>query len=105
MPLVFVDTNVLLYAFDDRDPAKQRRARQWLEACWLRRCGRVSTQVLNGSVADRLAEAAAPIGGRHPILVLGRRSLHSHTGTPGATAYRVAASARVPLLMHRERPA
>jgi predicted nucleic acid-binding protein len=45
--LVFVDTNVLLYAVDDREPGKRDRARQWLAACWRRRCGRLSTQVLN----------------------------------------------------------
>lgn len=46
-PLLFVDTNVLLYGVDDRDIAKRDRARQWLAACWSRRCGRVSSQVLN----------------------------------------------------------
>lgn len=44
---VFVDTNVLLYAVDDEDPAKRDRARDWLAACWQYRCGRLSTQVLN----------------------------------------------------------
>ena len=44
---VFVDTNVLLYAVDDKDLAKRDRARQWLAACWKHRCGRLSTQVLN----------------------------------------------------------
>jgi predicted nucleic acid-binding protein len=46
-PLLFVDTNVLLYAADDRDIVKRDRARQWLAVCWSRRCGRLSTQVLN----------------------------------------------------------
>ncbi|MFO1326508.1 MAG: PIN domain-containing protein [Rubrivivax sp.] len=45
--LVFVDTNVLVYAADDQDPSKRDRARAWLTACWQRRCGRLSTQVLN----------------------------------------------------------
>lgn len=44
---VFVDTSVLLYAVDDEDPAKRDRAREWLAACWQRRCGRLSTQVLS----------------------------------------------------------
>jgi predicted nucleic acid-binding protein len=47
MHLVFVDTNVLLYAFDETDLLKQQRARQWISECWTRRCGRLSTQVLN----------------------------------------------------------
>lgn len=45
--LVFVDTNVLLYAVDDRVPAKRDQARHWLSTCWQWRCGRLSTQVLN----------------------------------------------------------
>jgi predicted nucleic acid-binding protein len=44
---VFLDTNVLLYAVDEKDVAKRDRARQWLTACWQRRCGRLSTQVLS----------------------------------------------------------
>ncbi|MFG6430586.1 PIN domain-containing protein [Roseateles sp. LYH14W] len=61
MLTVFVDTNVLLYAFDDRDLAKQQRAREWLERCWLRRCGRVSTQVLNEFYANARKRFATAI--------------------------------------------
>lgn len=46
-PLVFVDTNVLLYGVDDKDLVKRDRARAWLAVCWQRHCGRISTQVLN----------------------------------------------------------
>lgn len=49
---VFVDTNVLLYAFDDKDVPKRDRSREWLTVCWQRRCGRVSTQVLNEFYAN-----------------------------------------------------
>ena len=45
--LVFLDTNVLLYGVDDQDLVKRDRARAWIAACWTRRCGRISTQVLN----------------------------------------------------------
>jgi predicted nucleic acid-binding protein len=45
--LVFVDTNVLVYADDTSDPMKNELACEWLEALWSRRAGRVSTQVLN----------------------------------------------------------
>jgi predicted nucleic acid-binding protein len=45
--LLFVDTNVLLYGVDDQDIAKRDGARAWIAACWTRRCGRLSTQVLN----------------------------------------------------------
>lgn len=44
---VFVDTNVLLYAEDQADAAKHRSALDWLRELWLRRCGRLSTQVLH----------------------------------------------------------
>ena len=47
MSLVFVDTNVLIYGLDDKELAKRDRARVWLEACWRKQCGRLSTQVLN----------------------------------------------------------
>jgi predicted nucleic acid-binding protein len=44
---VFVDTNVLLYAQDPRDAVKQAKAAAWIEACWKRDAGRLSTQVLH----------------------------------------------------------
>lgn len=49
---IFLDTNVLLYAVDDKDLVKRDRARQWLAACWQKRCGRLSTQVLNEFYAN-----------------------------------------------------
>ena len=44
---VFVDTNVLLYARDDSEPAKRQRAQAWLEHLWQKRLGRTSMQVLS----------------------------------------------------------
>ena len=44
---VFVDSNVLLYALDDADKAKQKAAREWRAALWANRMGRVSYQVLS----------------------------------------------------------
>lgn len=44
---VMLDTNVLLYCFDNRDQTKRDRARQWVGTCWTKRCGRISMQVLN----------------------------------------------------------
>lgn len=52
MTAVFVDTNVLLYAFDDAYPDKRDRSRAWLATCWSARCGRLSTQVLNEFYAN-----------------------------------------------------
>lgn len=43
---VFVDTNVLVYARDRADEAKQRRATEWMAALWDGANGRLSVQVL-----------------------------------------------------------
>jgi predicted nucleic acid-binding protein len=43
---VFVDTNVLIYAIDTGDAAKQRMAQRWRTELWKRRGGRISYQVL-----------------------------------------------------------
>jgi len=44
--LVFVDTNVLLYAVDSADLKKQHASREWREELWKSRRGRISFQVL-----------------------------------------------------------
>jgi len=46
-PTCFVDTNVLVYARDASEPAKQPAAERWLRLLWATRSGRVSAQVLN----------------------------------------------------------
>ncbi|MEQ1759456.1 MAG: universal stress protein [Vicinamibacterales bacterium] len=59
----------------------------------------VTSRVETGSIADRLAEIAAPWGERQPIIVLGKRS-PDRGGTPGTVAFRVLTVSRVPVLMH-----
>jgi predicted nucleic acid-binding protein len=44
---VFVDANVLIYAYDATEPVKSLRAREWLTRLWHERTGRTSMQVLN----------------------------------------------------------
>ena len=44
--LVFVDTNVLIYALDSTDPKKQHTAKAWSSHLWNSQTGRVSFQVL-----------------------------------------------------------
>jgi predicted nucleic acid-binding protein len=51
-PTVFFDTNVLIYAQDPREPAKQAAAEAWLARCWRDGIGRISTQVLNELYAN-----------------------------------------------------
>ncbi len=60
--IVFVDTNVLLYADDTRDAVKQAQSRDWLLALWLRRSGRLSTQVLNEYYANVTRKLKLPQG-------------------------------------------
>lgn len=43
---IFVDTSVLVYARDAREPAKQERAAAWMEHLWSTGIGRLSVQVL-----------------------------------------------------------
>lgn len=59
----------------------------------------VPLRVESGSVAERLAAAASPTRGDHPILVLGRHARGSRRGVPGSTAYRVLGLAKVPVLV------
>jgi predicted nucleic acid-binding protein len=56
--IVFVDTDVLLHADDGRRPDRHRQAREWLAALWLRRCGRLSTQVLSEYYANATGKLA-----------------------------------------------
>src|ERR1041385_209031 len=44
---VFVDTNVLVYAYDVSEPVKHARAREWMSRLWRDRSGRTSMQVLS----------------------------------------------------------
>ena len=44
--LAFVDTNILLYAYDHSEPAKQAKAEALLNELWERRTGCLSIQVL-----------------------------------------------------------
>lgn len=44
--LVFVDTNVFIYALDTTDLKKQAMAEEWRSWLWRNRCGRISFQVL-----------------------------------------------------------
>ncbi len=52
--LVFVDTNVLLYAVDSAVPEKQKAAAAWREALWRSRRGRISYQVLQEFYAQAI---------------------------------------------------
>jgi len=50
--LVFVDTNVLIYAVDEGHLKKQEAAKQWRSELWKSRRGRISFQVLQEFYAN-----------------------------------------------------
>lgn len=50
--LVFVDSNVLIYAVDEANPKKHQAARLWRSELWKSRRGRVSFQVLQEFYAN-----------------------------------------------------
>ena len=58
---VFVDTNVLLHGEDAADAMKQVQAIAWLGELWRRRCGRLSTQVLNEFYVNATRKAKPPM--------------------------------------------
>ena len=58
---VFVDTNVLLYSEDRANADKHLAARDWLRVLWLRRCGRVSVQVLNEFYSNATRKLQPPM--------------------------------------------
>jgi len=57
----FVDTNVLLYSLDARDPQKQLQAAAWMDCLWASGAGRLSWQVLN----EFYANAVRKLGTAH----------------------------------------
>jgi nucleotide-binding universal stress UspA family protein len=81
--------------------ARLTTARSELAAALQNRCRDVPLRlrVETGRVAEQLAAAVAPGSAGHPILVLGRRTRADRGGAPGSTAYRVLATADVPVLM------
>ena len=73
----FVDTNVLLYAVDPADPAKQRAANGWLTVLWETSLGCLSWQVLNefyvnavrkGRTANRKARRVVEVYATWPLV-------------------------------------
>jgi predicted nucleic acid-binding protein len=70
---IFVDTNVLVYARDATEPAKQQRAQAWMDFLWHSRTGRTSFQVLQEfyvTVTERLKPGLLPDRARRDVLAL-----------------------------------
>ena len=60
---LFVDTNILVYRYDTREPDKQSRADDWFRFAWRSRTGRLSFQVLQElySTLTRKLRPAMPV--------------------------------------------
>lgn len=69
--LVFVDTNVLLYALDGRDAGKQVAASAWVERLWSEGRGRLSWQVLHEFYTNAVKKlGATPNAARRRVELL-----------------------------------
>lgn len=71
--LVFVDTNVLVYARDATYPRKQERAARWMKRLWHDRTGRLSYQVLQEfytTVTVKLRPGLTPKAARREVRTL-----------------------------------
>ena len=75
----FVDTDVLLYSFDNAHEAKQNMARHWLDVLWQTGKGRLSWQVLNEFYDSATRKNRAPAR-----VIRGAAELYSawHPATP-----------------------
>ena len=58
---IFVDTNVLVYAADVSEPAKQAGSADWVAAIWRARNGRISLQVLHEYYVTATRKLSAPL--------------------------------------------
>ena len=67
MPIVLVDTNILIYAHDPADPVKQTKAIQVLDHLQTHAIGRLSTQTLGEFFA-------ATTRGKQPLLTIAKAS-------------------------------
>ena len=66
----FIDTNVLVYAYDDDEPTKQARAQHLIGDMWERHDGAISIQVLQEfvvTVTTKWRERIAPVNAREVI--------------------------------------
>ena len=71
--LSFVDTNILVYARDDRYPQKRHLAAELLDRLWQERNGRTSIQVLNEcytTLVRKLKPAIEPDDAWEDVLLL-----------------------------------
>jgi predicted nucleic acid-binding protein len=61
MAIVFVDSNVLIYAQDATEPPKQWQAEERLKHLWRTRTGRISFQVLRETYVNLTRNVSNPL--------------------------------------------
>ncbi len=61
---IFVDTNVLVYAYDRSEPEKQKQARQILDYLTTAGAGAISTQILSEFFVTVTRKLAAPLSNK-----------------------------------------
>jgi predicted nucleic acid-binding protein len=66
----FVDTNVLVYAYDPTNHDKNARARSLLERLWAGRSGRISVQVMQEFFTIATRKIPAPLAPEQALAVL-----------------------------------
>jgi len=79
MSAEFVDTNVLLYAFSQDEPAKRERAQSLLDRLWQSGEGRLSTQVLQEfyvNATRKLTHSLSPEEAQAIVLSLSQWGYH-----------------------------
>lgn len=59
--MLFVDTNVFLYARAASQPAKQRLAKAWVDHAWREQVGRISMQVLSEYYVNAIRKIDPPM--------------------------------------------
>jgi predicted nucleic acid-binding protein len=70
---VFVDTNVLLYSLDKRNPDKRIQALDWLSYLWRTATGRLSWQVLHEFYANAVRKTGVPsVEARETVAIFSR---------------------------------
>lgn len=78
----FVDTNVLLYAYDANEPARHERARSLVSSLGRSRNGAISVQVLQEFYVNavvKIAQPLTPTDARARLRALRRWTIHSPT--------------------------
>ena len=76
----FLDTNILVYAYDRSAGQKQRLAAQWMKECWQNENGCLSLQVLQEFFVTVTRKIAAPLdhrAARHIVADLAHWRTHA----------------------------